>query len=340
MPTARQRLVDLLAMGRIANVPSVLSNTFLGAGLAWSLSNAFNHHKYLPYTPNLAGPLLAALCFYLGGCFLNDWHDVAWDREHRPERAIPSGRSSRMSIGILAFALLGAGLALSFLQGWPVGVVGLGILSSIIIYTFIHKRSAWGVVPMGLCRALLYPLGLLAQPAPIKIPQGGSFWFHLSLFETETKIVVLVLLGAGLLSYIAGLSLFARHESRGTLRGNTRLLAFCLLCLPLLTHSCMWVPEHPVMALLGIAPFLLLLLVPLFRARSSVTRRIGLLLASIPLVDFIFMPALAQSISMDASWSWGGAVGAHPLASPALLCAIPFAAYILSRLLQRVAPAS
>ena len=337
MPAIRQRLVDLLAMGRVANVPSVLCNTFLGAVLAWWLSDAFDPFRHLPYAPNLVGPLLAALCFYLGGCFLNDWHDVAWDREHRPERAIPAGRSTPLGVGILAFSLLGAGLALSFLQGLAVGIVGLGILTAIAIYTLIHKRSAWGVLPMGLCRALLYPLGFLAQPDPVAY---GHRWPSIGLpsLETETKIAVLTLLGLGLLSYIAGLSLFARHESKGTLRGNTRLLAFCLLALPLLTHSCIWVPRYPLMVLLGMAPFASLLLLPLLRSAASTEKRIGLLLASIPLVDFICLPALAESLSIDSNWI--DSAGSHLLTSPFLLCAVPLVAYLLARLLQRLAPAS
>ena len=338
MTTARQRLVDLLATGRVANLPSVLSNTFLGAVLAWWLSDAFDLDKNLPYSPSLLQPLLTAACFYLGGCFLNDWHDAGWDRQHRPERAIPSGRSARMTIGAVAASLLGAGLALSFLSGWPSGVVGLCILTTIIVYTIIHKRSAWGVLAMGLCRALLYPLGCLSQPTPTEVP-GSYVFVHLTLFETESKIVILGILGAGLLSYIAGLSLIARHEAGGSsVRGNTRLLAFCLLCLPLLTHTCIWAHSQAFMTLLGILPFTILLLLPLFRSAGSSTRRVGLLLASISLIDFICIPALAQSISM--STHLGAHPADHPLTSIHLLCAVPLVAYVLSRLLQRLAPAS
>ena len=353
MPAAKQRFLDLLATGRVANLPSVLSNTFLGAILAWWLSDAFDLDQHLPYSPSLLAPLLTAVCFYLGGCFLNDWHDAGWDRRHRPERAIPSGRTARMTVGAIAFSLLGAGLALGFLAGWATGVLGLCILLTIAIYTIVHKRSAWAVLVMGLCRALLYPLGFLAQPEPVNLPASYPP-FHFSLFEAETKIVLLVVLGVGLLSYVAGLSLIARHEATGAaLRGNTRLLAFCLICLPLLTHTCIWASGQPLTIFAGILPFACLLLLPLLRPTStttrrvslllssSTTRRVDLLLASIPLIDFIAIPALAQAISLSAHLSTHTIHPAHhPLASIHLLCAIPLAAYILARLLQRVAPAT
>ncbi|MDP6208922.1 MAG: hypothetical protein QGG01_11470, partial [Roseibacillus sp.] len=95
-----QRFLDLLAIGRVANLPTVWSNTLVGFLLAWTIDDL-----EIPFEAGLQRlPLLliGVTSAYLFGTFLNDWKDADFDGEHRPERAIPSGRWSRPAIGWMA----------------------------------------------------------------------------------------------------------------------------------------------------------------------------------------------------------------------------------------------
>ena len=81
----RQKLLLLLASARIANLPSVVSNVWLGvalgslAGWRWAPSASL--------WPAAAVLALSGGLLYVSGNFLNDWHDRQWDAQHRPERA-------------------------------------------------------------------------------------------------------------------------------------------------------------------------------------------------------------------------------------------------------------
>jgi 4-hydroxybenzoate polyprenyltransferase len=77
---------------------------------------------------------------------------------------------------------------------WPVVVALLG---AVLWYDWWHKRSAWAVVPMGLCRVFL---GWAAAS------MGAGGW-------ALSPLVALWL--AGLFCYIVGLTLVARREATG-----------------------------------------------------------------------------------------------------------------------------
>ncbi|HEX7262211.1 MAG TPA: UbiA family prenyltransferase, partial [Luteolibacter sp.] len=142
----------LLSTARVANIPSVMSNVWLGVMLGLV-------HGMVHVTASLwqkAGFLaVAAVLLYVGGNFFNDWMDRKWDARHRPERALPRGLFAPGLYAGLAAGLIGAGVTLAFVAGLRSGMVALGIAVAIVIYTLAHKRTAWAVVPMGICRGLL-----------------------------------------------------------------------------------------------------------------------------------------------------------------------------------------
>lgn len=332
MPSTKQRIIDLLAMGRVANVPTVLCNTFTGCLLGawfWGLLHADLHPDL---ELSLLFPLLSGACLYLGGCFLNDWHDSNWDRENRPERAIPSGRYQSRTVLTLATALLATGLILAGLTRVWALLPAAGIVASILVYTRIHKRTPLGIIPMGLCRGLLYALGFVAQTVP---PSNAPPWFtaqqvrHYLLLDSLWATALVASLAFGLLAYIAGLSLAARFESKGKLIGNTKLLALLLLSTPLLAHTWMWIENHPVPTLWAAALFALVLL-PII----TIVRKKGLglfvsaLLAIIPLVDFLVLAPISDTMRSS------------PAFHPAIVLAAPFAAILSALALQRLAPAT
>jgi len=86
----------------------------------------------------------------------------------------------------------------------------LGLAGSILVYDWLHKRTAWSPLIMGLCRLLLY---LLA---------GAT--------ATGSLGLTVVLSALALWSYIVGLSNIARRESTG---GRLNSWPCWLLSLPL-----------------------------------------------------------------------------------------------------------
>ena len=161
----------LLVLGRVSNLPTVWSNCLA----AWLLTSGLRSDT--PAWPLLL--LLVAGCsaLYLGGMFLNDAFDVAFDALHRPERPIPSGKISRRAVAVSGCALIALGIA--FLA--PVGGVWAWALAGfILLYDAIHKKSAAGLPVMAGCRALIYPLvgvaatgdGAASLPAMLWVASG------------------------------------------------------------------------------------------------------------------------------------------------------------------------
>ena len=91
-------LRTLLILGRTSNLPTVWSNCLagflLGGGTRWAVFGRL---------------CLGTTLLYMGGMFLNDAFDASFDRQHRPERPIPSGRISEKSVWRMGCALLAAG---------------------------------------------------------------------------------------------------------------------------------------------------------------------------------------------------------------------------------------
>ena len=160
----------LLVLGRVSNLPTVWSNCLA----AWLLTSGLR--SAAPARPLL---LFVAGCsaLYLGGMFLNDACDVAFDTLHRPERPIPSGKISRRAVALCGSALIALGLVLlaPVSGGWAWALTGF-----ILLYNAIHKKSAAGLPVMAGCRALIYPLvgvagagvGAGALPAMLWIASG------------------------------------------------------------------------------------------------------------------------------------------------------------------------
>jgi 4-hydroxybenzoate polyprenyltransferase len=298
----------LLATARVANVPSVVSNVFLGGVIGVFASDAA--FVVLSLREVLA-PCLAGVLLYVAGNFLNDWADRDWDARRRPERALPRGMFRPLHYA-LAAALLGiAGVAVA---GWArpaCGVVAAGIAVFIVIYTIWHKRGAWSVIPMGLCRALLPVMGCMAF-----FPYIDRVWPA----------------ATGIFCYIAGLSLSARHESmaappRGSGVVSRGLLLAAALLLAWQTRD-FFVSRW--LAVAGAVPYLAWTSFCLRFRRRSVPALVSGLLAGIPLVDWIVL--------LPAGLGIGGALSGDPLG---IVCvAAPPVAMALALLLQRVAPAT
>src|SRR5687768_18320093 len=79
----RDYLRTLLVLGRASNLPTVWSNCLAG----WILGGEGQWSGLMLL-------MLGGTFLYLGGMYLNDAFDSEFDRQHRPERPIPSGAIS------------------------------------------------------------------------------------------------------------------------------------------------------------------------------------------------------------------------------------------------------
>lgn len=305
------KLHALFATARVANIPSVVSNVWLGVavlhlpvngatiGFSWS---------------NACVLMLAGVFLYAAGNFLNDWMDRGWDAIHRPERALPSGLFQPSGYLATAILLAAAGVGMASWVGRPAVLIATAIVVSIVIYTVWHKKRAWSVIPMGLCRALLPVMGAVGvASSPDRVMQTG---------------VIAGLVSIGLFCYIVGLSLSARFESMKSRPDPGWNVAACLFGIPpaIIVFGSAWVgnPWH----LIGTVPYAAWVVFCHTRRSKGIGCFVSSLLAGIPLVDWMFLLPM-------------GLADGAPMNSCRMACLmIPPLAFVAGLLLQKITPAT
>lgn len=192
----RQLIRDYLSSCRLPNLASVWSQVILGACLIFF----FNDKDYQFATIYeldinqliITGVMVSLL--YLYGCLSGDWYDVNWDKQHQPNRPIPSGRIPRKNIGLLALSCLsGAGYLATYLPSRTLPwVLALAVVVS--LYTLFHKRNfAARVILMAACRGLIIPVTVLVHVnidafwASIIGFSSFSLFFYILSFMTSSK---------------------------------------------------------------------------------------------------------------------------------------------------------
>lgn len=182
-----------LALARVSNSPTVLTNVLAGAALAGTLWHA-----------HLAVVAVAMVLFYTAGMYLNDVFDVAVDRAQRPERPLPAGAVTLRCALLVAILLLLAGLALLASVSLAVLSGGLVLASVITVYDAWHKSNPVAPVLMASTRGLVYVIAYLAvQPA-------------VSLTLAWAVIIVFC--------YVMGLTSIAASETRQSFTGRWPVL--------------------------------------------------------------------------------------------------------------------
>jgi 4-hydroxybenzoate polyprenyltransferase len=141
-------LVALLRSARAGNLPTIWSNTLVGVAIASSGGGP------APFVTAVAAMSL----LYTGGMFLNDAADAGWDRQHKPSRPIVQGLISRRAVAVAAALCLSAGWGLCARAGVAPAIWASTLVAAIVAYNAFHKRTAWAVLLMAACRALVYPL--------------------------------------------------------------------------------------------------------------------------------------------------------------------------------------
>lgn len=324
-----QKIKALLATARIANVPSVVSNVLTGWVLGY-LINGLNDNSSFG---SVWLAILAGCCLYIGGNFLNDWSDAEWDRECRPERAIPSGIFSRRLYLGISLLLITVGLVSSLLSSMTMSIIYGLIAMFVVSYTILHKRYGASIWLMGACRAGLYFLGMAVW--------SDTFKLHYYYRHDVGYLLMNILLSfplIGMLLYIAGISLLARYEAGNKIGSGTKLVAALLLLAPVMTHTCSWVSADPVfyqsspnlLIFLGAVLFVSWTLMAILRS-CNVAKKVSFLLAGIALVDSVFL--WCGFIYFE-----GEVYHIYPLIDIQLL--YPLAAFLAALLLQKIAPAT
>jgi len=301
-------LKDLLAAGRVSNLPTVWTNVVVGAAIGLSLQFG-EESSSLGLSFILA--ILAGSFLYVAGCFYNDYHDREWDAEYKPERAIPSGRlkASTLAKYTLAFTLIGVSLC------GIIGMSGLAVAAWIVIFVFIytriHKKTALGIVPMGLCRAGLYFLGFV------------------SVCELDGKMglqeyLQVIIPAVGLMSYIAGITLVARTEASGRASPEVALLGMVLLFVPVFTHFIQG--EIGISSPLYFVGGALLLVFLKEKVGQSVGKFVSICLAGICVIDGMLLWNLVPRAFGDMSMY--------------VAMSVMVLGFLLSVLMQKIAPAT
>ncbi|MBY6264839.1 hypothetical protein EI613_23385 [Azospirillum sp. 412522] len=274
-----------LILGRVSNLPTVLSNAIAGITLAGA--GAMDAMAGGDVVGAVARATVVLALFYVGGMYLNDAFDAEIDARERPARPIPRGDAARGAVFAAGFALIALGLVLAALSGPEAGLCGGLLAGAILLYDALHKRTAAAPAIMGLCRLLSY-----ATAAAVAGSGASAPW---------------MLLGAGgLFCHVVGLTFAARQEAYDRL---DKAWPLAVLAVPL--AGALWI------SLGGPAAFGLWAALAaatgwavhrLFRrAPGDVPRAVAVLIAAIALYDAVLIAAAGM----------GSAV---PLALAAALC--------------------
>lgn len=138
----------------------ILAGSFAAAGI---LSVTVGTVFFLQ--PDLYWLLLSTFGLYGGGIVYNDVFDAELDLEERPERAIPSGRVTRLYASLLGTGLLLIGVIAAFQVHPTAGILAVGITIGALFYDSVAKHSAiFGPLVMGGCRGGNLMLGVVLIP--------------------------------------------------------------------------------------------------------------------------------------------------------------------------------
>lgn len=318
--TFSKRVKALLATARVANVPSVVSNVWVGAVLGELVVSLDRKMEIGWPDPALWWLAAAGVCLYVAGNFLNDWYDREWDRSHRPERALPVGLFCPDTYLAIAVGLL----IMAGICAWVVGPVALWVAAAILVfvvaYTLLHKRTGWGVVWIGCCRALLVVLGVTGMAGLVKTAAG-------------VDLVLLLMVIAGihalpLFCYIIGLSVSARFEAKSVTPEWARAVSLGMLVLPMGLVAGGFIHFTKSAPLLwALLPYAVWMVV-CYRRKKHIPSYVSGLLAGIPLVDLMVLSA-SMTYADKIIYS----------VSP-VVYVVPAIAFVMGLLLQRLAPAS
>jgi len=264
--TWQQSFYGYLALARISNSPTVISNTLAGAALAGALRP----------DGKMGFIAIAMVLFYTAGMYLNDLLDYAIDCRERPERPLPSGSVSRSVATIVVIALCGIGSILLLFVGLLPFLSGLVLIALIICYDRWHKSNPLSPLLMALCRLMVYITAFLAY--------------------SVQSLSALLLPGSLLVLYVIGLTYIAKTENKPRMTSIGLVTTLFLptvywagrqlewSTLPLILFFTIWVAYSVSFA---------------FRSpKRQIGRTVGQLIAGIALLDGLVLQATGSSLGV------------------------------------------
>ena len=208
-----------LQLMRIGNVFTAFANILMGYLVIHSDAGIFDLGRadFLP----LAGLFAATFCLYCSGMVLNDVFDLEQDREQRPNSPLAAGRVRPETAARLGWGLWLLGIGFSATAGWNGFLLGLAVAFAIVAYNRILKKTFAAPVAMGACRFLNVLLGMSYAKSSTPVIMG---------FEDHHLIIA-----AGIGVFVAGLTWFARTETRTSNRwmlgGAIGVMSLGFICL-------------------------------------------------------------------------------------------------------------
>ena len=256
--TSRLKLRAVLRLGRVSNLPTVWTNALAGAVLGAGTTIS---------TGAVIGAALVLSLLYIGGMWLNDAFDAEIDARERPSRPIPSGEISQTVVFLVGGALLVFAVLLGLFFGSAPAAAALALAAAILLYDWLHKRTALSPLIMGGTRFLCYVFGALVA--------GG--------------LSAAALIGAaGLFAHVVGLTYAAKQEAYDRIG---RAWPLAVLAVPPIIGLVSAGTNPVALALWGALVVLMSLAVRLLfrRKKGDVPRAVVTLIAGISLYDAVLI---------------------------------------------------
>lgn len=268
----------LLALGRVSNLPTCVSNATAGFCLGGG--------DFLASPFRWAAAVLATACFYEAGMVLNDLCDRDADRRERPGRPIPSGRVTPREAGWIAAVLAAAGL-FAAAAVFPRGLAAAGALLVLVpAYDLLHKRVPFAPAIMGGCRGAVYLLAAAAGGDP----RASEAWIA----------------AAGLALHVSAATSVARDEVLASVTRRQKGWACATagaLVFPFLVAGDAFPSPVAAAAFLAAAAWTARTIAAFVPGRAGAGTTVGRMIAGIGLLDGLFLAA--RGCDAGAFLAWG-----------------------------------
>ena len=196
-----------LQLVRVPNLFTAAADAAAGFALMAAVDGTLNRPHFL----RLAALMAISAALYASGVIFNDCLDADYDRQHRPDRPIPSGAVALQHAFYLGVGLTLAALLAAMFLGQATVLYAALLITAIWLYNGVFKRFVLpGAAAMGLCRFLNMQLGMST---------GMSLPFFSVRLWPELLVAPLLLA-----AYSATITLVATYEDRPAGRSGPWML--------------------------------------------------------------------------------------------------------------------
>jgi hypothetical protein len=274
----RQKLAAYLALARISNTPTVVTNVLAGASLGLAASG----RGVIAPLYVMVAISLAMVLYYTAGMVLNDICDYEFDKQKRADRPLVTGAVSMNEAKVLTHALFATGSILLALVDIKLLLIGFVLVGFITVYDTWHKGNVLSPVIMAINRMLVYVIAFIAfYPTPTT-----ALWIALGL----------------LMSYMIGLTFIAKSETEDSF---SKYWPLAVLYLPVVYFLTQLNQPNAALTLILLIAFALWIAYSVrFVYQGKIGKGITSLIAGISLYD-----ALVIVVAGSTGWVWPALLG-------------------------------